>query len=153
MGGARTEYFEARDRLHALFPQLTEAHHDPAGLSEEFGAAYTQSLVERDPLKFGFSENDVIEAAFNADLRDRLARFVIANEKLDALTMEKEAPRDAARSGEREIAVDGDVATLDLIHRVMQRPGQAPEPLVLEEGKGPPRERERSRRRERGRSR
>jgi SAM-dependent MidA family methyltransferase len=72
----------------------------------------------------------VIEAAFNADLKDRLARFVIANEKLDALAMEKEARRDAERSGKREIAVDGDVAT--------QRAATAlKKPSVVEEAQRP----------------
>jgi hypothetical protein len=34
-------------------PPIDRGLPQPAGLTEEFGAAYTQSLVERDPLKFG----------------------------------------------------------------------------------------------------
>jgi hypothetical protein len=150
---AQTEYFEARDRLEELFPQLTGAKYDPVGLTEEFGPAYTQGLVDKDPVKFGLSETDVGETAFNAELRNRLAAFVIAQDKLDALTLEDQMRHDVARDGVRVMAVDGDLATLDLIHRVMEWPGREPEPLVLEEGKGPPRDRERTRRRDRGRSR
>ncbi|MGB9163136.1 MAG: hypothetical protein WCC41_01530 [Rhodomicrobium sp.] len=150
---AQTEYFGARDRLEELFPQLSGVKHDPVGLTEEFGPAYTQRLVEKDPANFGLSGDDVVEAAFNAELRNRLAAFVLAQDKLDTLTLEDNMRRDVTRDGTRVMAVDGDLATLDLIHRVMERPGREPEPLVLEEGDGPPREWERTRRRDRGRSR
>ncbi len=150
---ARTEYFEARDRLEELFPQLAEATHDPVGLTQEFGPAHTQRVVEKAPEKFGLSENDVVEATFNAELRNRLAAFVLAQDKLDTLTLEDNMRRDVTRDGTRVMAIDGDLATLDVIRRVMQRPGQEPEPLVLEEGRGPEPERKRTRRRERDRGR
>ena len=109
----------------------------PSALTEEFGPAYTQGLVEKDPVKFGLSETDVGEAAFNAELRNRLAAFVMAQDKLDALTLEDQMRHDMTRDGVRVMAVDGDLATLDLIHRVMKRPGRQPEPWCWRRGRDP----------------
>ncbi|MBT3069262.1 MULTISPECIES: hypothetical protein [Rhodomicrobium] len=150
---ASAEFFEARDRLEELFPQLLGSRYDPVGLTEEFGATYTESLVSRDPVKFGLSETEAREAAFNVELRKRLAAFVTAQDRLDTLTLEDNMRRDVTHDGERVMAIDGELATLDIIRRTMSRNGEAPEPLVLTEGAGPEHGATRSRRRDRGRSR
>jgi hypothetical protein len=94
--------------------------------------------VEKEPVRFGLSESDVGQAAFNAELRNRLATIVMAQDKLDALTLEDQMRYDMPRDGVRVMAVDGDLSTVDLIHRVMERAGQQPELLVLG-GEGTPR--------------